>query len=205
MNDNYRDAASMATFINAGKYLDVMPDRIISLKFRDLPMSSSVYREMLRILENETDILSSLIQDDLGRRGRLVSRGDQKIIVVRHETGLEILYIAGSVASIIGIIYTILQSFDVIPSYFNCHRSNHIHRVEIRRMDADGNIIEEQSHGSLITPSLIPDGLTTTLFLVANTLDNKLKELRLELQSHNERLAAIEQELKAHKATNARK
>lgn len=205
MKTDYRKEAFRTKFINAGKHLGVTPDQVISLKLRDMVSSYSEYHDMLHILEAETGIPSSPIQDDLQGKGHIVGNGDQKIIVVEHETGLEILYIAGSVASIIGMIPLVLRSWGAIRGYLNHRHSNHIHGVEIRRMDSSGNLKEEHTHGSFVSPLCSPDGLTAALFSAAQTLDTDLKALRLELQSSNERLTAIEKKLKAPKAATVKK
>lgn len=205
MKTDYRKEAFRTKFINAGKHLCVTPDQVISLKLRDMVTSYSEYHEMLRILEAETGIPSSSIQDDLQGKGHLVGHGDQKIIVVEHETGLEILYIAGSVASIIGMIPLVLRACGAIRGYLDRRHSNHIHNVEIRRMDTAGNLKEEHSHSLLVTPPYSPDELTAALFLAAQALDSNLKALRLELQSSNERLTAIEKKLKVPKAAKSKK
>ena len=205
MRTDYREAAFRTKFINAGKHLGVAPDQVISLKLRGLVSSYGEYHDMLRNLEHETGIPSSPIQDDLQGRGHLVGLGDQKIIVVEHETGLEILYIAGSVASIIGMIPLVLRSWGAIRGYLDGRHTNHVQSVEIRRINTAGNLREEHSRGSFMTPSLSPDGLSAALFSAAQTLDTDLKALRLELQSNNKRLAAIEKKLRAPKAADTKK
>ncbi|MCL5807718.1 MAG: hypothetical protein M1418_04045 [Deltaproteobacteria bacterium] len=205
MSTDYRKASFKNKFANAGKHLGVPHDQIISLKFRDMVSSYSEYHEMLRLLEYETGVPSSPIQDDLQGRGHLVGHGDQKVIVVEHETGLEILYIAGSVASIIGIIPLVLRSWNAIRGNLAHRHARHIDSVEIRRIDTVGNLREEHSHGPLLTPSLPPDVLNGPLFSAAQTLESELKAVRVELQSNNERLAAIEKKLKTSKAANVKK
>ena len=111
MGKNYREEAFKIKFTNAGRHLGVTPDQVISLKLRDMVSSYNDYHEMLQTLEHETGVQSLPIKDDLQGRGHLVGQGDQKIIVVEHETGLEILYVAGSIASLIALIPLVLQAW----------------------------------------------------------------------------------------------
>lgn len=205
MKTDHRNAAFKTKFTNASKYLGVAPDQVISLKFRDMVSSYSQYHEMLRLLEHEAMIPSFPVQDDFQGQGHIVGQGDQKIIVVEHETGLEILYIAGSVASIIGIIPLVLRCWGAVRGYLDRRHANHTRSIEIRRIDIAGNLREEHSNGFSVTPFFSSDGLTAALFSAAQTLESDLKALRLEVQSNKERLAAIEKSLKKSKASTAKK
>ncbi len=205
MRTDYREQAFRTKFINAGKHLGVAPDQVISLKLRDMVTSYSEYHEMLRILHHESGIQSSPIKDDLQGQGHLVGQGEQRIIVVEHETGLEILFIAASVASLIGLIPLVLQSWSTIRGYLAHRRANHIRSVEIRRIDSAGNLHEEQTHDYLGS-SIFPLGmLNSAILMAANVLENDLRSLRQEIRSQNERLAAIEKALKLPKRATTKK
>jgi len=160
---------------------------------------------MLRLIEHEARIPSFPVQDDFQGQGHIVGQGDQKIIVVEHETGLEILYIAGSVASIIGIIPLVLRYWGAVRGYIDRRHANHARSIEIRRIDIAGNLREEHSSDFSVTPFFSSDGLTAALFSAAQTLESDLKALRLEVQSNKERLAAIEKALKKPKASSSKK
>jgi hypothetical protein len=182
--------------MNASKHLGVAPDQIISLKLRDMVTSYSEYHNMLRILDHEAGIQSSPIQDDLQGKGHLVSQGDQRIIVVEHETGLEILFVASSIASLIGLVPLVLQAWSSIRGHFTRRHANHIRDVEIRRIDSAGNLQEEHPH-NLTSSSIFPlSTLNSVILSVANVLEDDLKSLRQEVRSQNERLTAIEKALK---------
>ena len=43
----------------------------------------------------------------MGGDAYVISQDQQKLVIVEHETGLEILYIAGSIASLIGLVLQI--------------------------------------------------------------------------------------------------
>jgi hypothetical protein len=160
---------------------------------------------MLRILDHEAGIQSSPIQDDLQGKGHLVSQGGQRIIVVEHETGLEILFIASSIASLIGLVPLVLQAWSSIRGHFAHRHANHIRDVEIRRIDSAGNLQEEHTH-NLTSSSIFPLGMLNSVILsVANVLEDDLKSLRQEVRSQNERLTAIEKALKAPKKVTTKK
>jgi len=191
--------------MNAGRHLGVAPDQVISLKLRDIVSSYNDYLEMLQTLEHETGIQSLPIKDDLQGRGHLVVQGDQKIIVVEHETGLEILYVVGSIASLIGLIPLVLQAWGTIRGYIDrCHAS-HIRSIEIRRIDTAGNLREEHQHDLPISSRFPTNILNSTIFAAARALENDLKSLMDEVQSHSERLNALEKGLKVNKGVKSKK
>lgn len=204
MKTNYREETFRTKFMKASRQLGVTPDEVISLKFRDIVSSYGDYQEMLQILEHETGIQSSPIEDDLQGRGYLVGQDDQKIIVVEHETGLEILCIAGSIASLIGLIPLVLQCWGAIRGYRNRRHANDIRRVEIRRIDTAGNLHEDYLR-DLPGSSSLPIGMPySELLSVARGVESDLLSLKQQVQSHCDRLAAIEQVFHAPKGIKVR-
>lgn len=202
---NSRESVFKTKFINASKHLGVAPDQVISFKIRDIVSSYSLYHDMLRILEYETGIQSSPIKDDLQGLGHLVGQGDQNIVVVEHETGLEILYIAGSIASLIGLIPLVLKCWSTIRKNTGHSYDNHIRNVEIRRIDTEGKLIESPS---LISPSWfnLPFSIMNSNFISeGHILENELFSLRNEIQSHKERLDVIEKRLKVYLKQKSKK
>ena len=205
MPTDFRQKAFDAKFASASELLGVDPDQVISLKLRDTVASYSEYHELLTVLEHEVGIRSSDVDGDLQGRGHLVDHDGQRIIVVEHETGLEILYIAGSVASIVGLIPLVLQAWGSLRGYLDRRHSHHFRSVEIRRLDAKGRLCEDQSHG-LAGPSTFPlSVLNTALSSTARVLDADLHALRAEVKSLGKRLAAIEKEMKPKKKAATRK
>ena len=202
---DYRGNTFRIKFMNASRYLGVASDQIISLKLRDAVASYSEYQDMLRILDHDAGIQSSPIQDDLQGKGHLVSQGDQKIIVVEHETGLEILFVASSVASLIGLVPLVLQAWSSIRGYFARRHANHIRGAEIRRVDSAGNLYEDHTH-DLPSSSIFPLNMMNAAILsAANVLEDELKALRKEVRSQNERLVALERALKPPKKEATKK
>ena len=198
---DYRQNTFKAKFTSAGQHLGVTPDQVISLKLRDSVSSYSEYHEMLQVLEHEAGLHWSEIDGELQGRGYLIDHDGQKMIVVEHETGLEILYIAGSVASLIGLIPIVLQSWAAIHGHFGHRHAHHSSSVEMRRLDSHGNLQEDHSPG-LAGPSAFALS-TVALSSAAKALDADMLALRQEVRSLGERLAAVEKrgELASDNAT----
>jgi len=193
---NYREQIFKTKFKNASKYLGVDPDQIISLKLRDMVSSYSEYHEMLQTLEHEVGIKSSSIDDDFQGRGHLVTQDNQKIIIVEHETGLEILYITGSISSLITLIPLVMQAWGAIRGHLGRRHNHHIQSVEIRRIDANGGLHEDRTQS---------DNPTSALLTAARFLESDLQSLRREAQAYKKRLVAVENELKRTKGIKAKK
>src|SRR5271157_4915187 len=90
-------------FANAAGILNAKPHEIASMKFRSNAPAVS-YSEFYDLLRRSHGITLSPVKTDEYERGMLVTLGDGKVIVVEHETGLEILNTAGSIASLIALI-----------------------------------------------------------------------------------------------------
>lgn len=196
-----REKAFREKFASAGKHLGVAPNRIISLKLRDSVNSYVQYHEMLHILEHEAGICFSKLAGNLQGQGYLVEHEGQKIILVEHETGLEILYIAGSIASLIGLVPVVLQCWGSIRGYID-HRNRHQFRdIEIRRLDDSGNIQEEHSCG-LAGPATFPLSIVNTaLSAAARIIDEDICALRNDVQALSTRLATVEKQLSVKTAS----
>jgi len=202
---DYREKVFKAKFKSAGQHLGVTPDQVISLKLRDNVSSYDEYHEMLKFLEHEAGLHWLEVDGNFQGRGYLVDNNDQKIIVVEHETGLEILYIAGSIASLIGLVPLVLQAWGAIRGYLDRHRAHNFRGVEIRRLDSKGKLSEDYSRG-LAGPSVFPlSVLNTALLSAARILDADMHESRQEIRSLSKRLAAIEKKLKPTKKATTKK
>lgn len=123
-------------FTECGKYLNVPPSKLVFLTYREM-RDHEYYTELLRRLENIDNLAVKDIGNALNGRGYLLSYGRQSIVLVEHETGLEILYIAGSIASLIGLVLQISSS---ISSHRHPSGSfpPHLEDVEVRRFDNPG-------------------------------------------------------------------
>ncbi len=179
---DYRKEAFTRKFENAGKCLGVAPDQIISLKLRDMVLSYNDYRETLSIMEHEAGVLSEELDDDFFGRGYLLRQGDLKIIFVEHETGLEILYIAGSMASLIQLIPLVLKFWNKVRGRLNHRHVKKNQNIEIRRIDAVRNISEME----------INNYEELLVFLMVHGVENELKSLRTEIDTLSKRMTTIE-------------
>ncbi len=140
-------------FAECGKYLAVPPSKLVSLKYREI-RDYEYYKELLEKLRNVDSLTIKDIGNALNGHAYLLSYGRQKIVLVEHETGLEILYIAGSIASLIGFVLQISSS---IRSRRHQHFfPPHIEDVEVRRFDSSGKLAEEHIHGFLPPEMFLP-------------------------------------------------
>jgi hypothetical protein len=98
---DYRKESFQRKFSTAAKCLNARSDQIVSLKFRENIDSYNDYRDLLEMLQHEAGIQYSEVDGELQSRGYMVSLGPAKLLLVEHETGLEILYIASSIASLL--------------------------------------------------------------------------------------------------------
>jgi hypothetical protein len=192
MSMNHREQAFKDKFASASQHLGVRPDQIVSLKLRDAVSSYSEYHEMLQVLEHDAGVRWLEVDGNLQGRGYLLDHESQKIIVVEHETGLEILYVASSIASLIGLIPLVLQCWGAVRGYLDRRHSHQFRSVEIRRLDAKGNLHEDRSNG-LTGPSAFPLSIVNTaLSSAARILDADVQALREEVRSLGGRLDAVE-------------
>jgi hypothetical protein len=115
---------------------------VISLKFRGNPMPSE-YSELIRG-QHVLGLDVAPAKGDFSGQAWLVSLDrTSQIILVGHETGLEILYIAGSIASLIGLIPLAVNGWKRLRERFgNESPSRVMEIVEVRTLDSSGSLIE---------------------------------------------------------------
>jgi hypothetical protein len=181
-----------------------MPDQVVSIKLRDSVASHSEYDEMLHALEREAGIRRSRINGSLQGQGHLVDHEGQKLIVVEHETGLEILYIAGSIASLIGLVPLVLQFWGATRGFLHDRHSRHFHDIETRRLDADGHLQEDHSCGLGGSSAFPMSVVSTALSSAARILDEDISRLRNEVRALGNRVAAVERQAGAKKKKEPR-
>jgi hypothetical protein len=123
------------------KFIKAKPEEIVSLKYRD-SNDNYFYEELLDKLNKIDGITVDTLGYVLNGKAHKISYGSQNIVLVEHETGLEILYISGSIASLIALV---LQVGSMISNHRNrTHSFPHDMRdVEIRYFDKKGHLIEE--------------------------------------------------------------
>jgi hypothetical protein len=126
-------------------------------------------------------------------QGYLLENNKNKIIIVEHETGLEILYIAGSIASLIGLIPLVLQSWRSIRGNFS--RRNHLdHDIEIRRVDNNGHLREDHVHGMRAYETSI-GSFYSALTSSANLIESEIKEVMEDVKKLTLRVDKVEKQI----------
>ncbi len=186
---DYRESTFKAKFQSAAKILNVSPNKIWSLKVRDSVGSYREYDLLMDMLEREAHILKSQADGNLQGKGYLLQHGKNQIIIVSHETGLEILYVAGSIASIIGLIPLVLKCW----SYLQGGRGQrNFHNIETRHFDEKGHLVEEHESG-LFDDVHSSFGLMSGLVASAvEDIDGDLRQLRANIQDLTVRVETLE-------------
>ena len=121
---------------------------IVSLKYRDNCVNNSEYAHFIEdYLKHSLGLDVKPASGDFWGKAWLVSdTHGNKILLVEHETGLEILYIAGSIASLIALI-------PLVSSGWNWFRDGGFHAryhrpdrqaIEVRRLNTENTVIEQQ-------------------------------------------------------------
>ena len=194
MND-YRTEAFRKKFSDAGRHLGVKPNEIVSLKFRENVSSYSEYRDFLHALQREAGLQWSEADGELQGKGYLVSDGSSRVLFVEHETGLEILYIAGSIASLIGLVPLIVQGWRAFRGRrFGKHHDFDDRGTELRRLDEKGHLFEDHAHEP-IALSPMPFKMNTALASAAKTIELDVRRLTEKVQALTHRVEALEKQM----------
>jgi len=185
---DYRTESFRKRFQNAGQILGVGLDKIVSLKMRDTVNSNTYCRDLVDTITTETGLICKDINSSLQERAYLLSNSRNKVIIVEHESGLELLYIAGSIASIISLIPLVLQYWGRVRNNIN-NRHHHFDRqvMELRRIDNKGNLHEEHLHGMDILYET-----SSLAFPKAELVENEMKMLREEIKILSARIDIME-------------
>jgi len=165
-------------FLECGKYLNVEHTKLVSLKYREM-RNHQYYTEVLEYLKKVNGINIKDLGNTLNGHAYHISVNDQNVVIVEHETGLEILYIAGSIAGIIGLI---LQ----ISSMIGNHRRHsnyffeYFEEVEIRYFDDNGKFIEEHKQNYLPYEMFLPpQNNNKEIELLKKKVENLEKKVRI--------------------------
>jgi len=205
---NYREKAFQCKFADAAKEFGVAPEQIVSLKARENVGAYYEYKELLDTLRREVGLDHSPLSGNFQGNGHLVGNAKTKVIVVEHETGLEILYVAGSVASIIGLVPLLLRCWRAIRGHFRGHRHPDFQMLEIRRLDNNGQLIEERNHGMGLPWTKSFDIVNQALLSAAENIDGELQRLKATVEVLVARIDSVEKKLaekKLRQATKTRK
>ncbi len=140
--EDLREKAFLAKLQAAAAELNAASHRDIeSLKFRD-STSSHDYRDLITELGPMKVV--EILGDYQGKAWKITDADDNSIIIVEHETGLEILYVVGAVASIVSLVPVIVNTWNSMRDHWPPHRG----RLgpggpERRRFGRNDKLIEE--------------------------------------------------------------
>jgi hypothetical protein len=190
---DWREKKFREKFAAAAAHLNSTSGQIVSLKLRENIGSHNEYQELLHALEREGGIRSTRLDGNFQGGAYLLGNSKTKVIIVEHETGLEILYISGSVASLIGIIPMVLKCWSWLRGRHGPpHHAPDFHRIETRRFDQNDKLIEEHAN-ALDVPWAAPLSVMNTAFLsAAENIDAEIQQLRGTVQDLGKRIEALE-------------
>jgi hypothetical protein len=186
---DYRTKSFQEKFTSASAVLGVPPQEIMSVKVRDMVNSYGEYDSFFHELEHRHNLKLASVSGQFQGKGFSLSDDRNTVILVEHETGLEILYIAGSVASLISLVPLVVQKWRAFRQHRQ-HRPGHEpHEIEIRRLDAAGNLIEEHAHSfdGLHHGAGGPDS-----FPLAALLENEIRRINAQLAALTTRVHGLE-------------
>ena len=203
---DYREPKFGAKFEDAARQLGTVPHQVESLKLREHVEGdhAAQYRQLLQALANEAGLKSTPANGNSRGNGHVVENSKTKIILEEHESGLEIFYIAGSIASLVGLIPLVLKCWSAIREHNGRHHHGGPERMEARRLGIDGKLVEEHSH-AWASPWGIHSfsTLDNAVFLATEKIDTELDGLRQALGTLTARIEALES--KALKPSPTRK
>lgn len=186
---DYREKTFREKFNNAARHLGVEPKQIVSLKFRETVSSYSEYHHLLDTLQREANISNQKLNDNFQGTGYLVTDRNSKIILVEHETGLELLYIAGSIASLVGLIPVIRQCWFSMRNHFGPYHHRSFRDIEIRKLDDKGKLRENHVPENEMFCAPLPSILVIS---ATQNLENEIKTLKQEVKTLSARIKKME-------------
>jgi len=175
-----RAEAFRKKFNDSGQHLGAAPTEIASLKVRETVQSHSEYRDFLHALEHQAGLRSSPVSGDFQGSGHLLTDGSTKIIFVEHESGLEILYIAGSIASLVGLVPLVLQGWRAFRVRHQGRHNFERGGIEIRHLDQKGQLLESHAYDGFGLASF-PFAVNAALASAAKIAEGDLPQLRQEV------------------------
>ncbi|MBN2224044.1 MAG: hypothetical protein JW765_05145 [Deltaproteobacteria bacterium] len=192
---DYKEKAFRDKFYAASRCLGVPVERIISLKVRENVGAYHEYKELLHELDREAGITHSPIAGDFQGKAHLVGNDRTKIIVVEHETGLEIISILADYASIISLEFSVLMLWREIRGNTYRHHRHDSQNIEIRRVDKSGHFIEGPVRDTEFSSSKNSSIMNQSLLAAIGNIDSEIKKLEAAVSSLTERMSAIEGKL----------
>lgn len=181
---DYRVESFNRKFSSAKKYLSCSDIKeIISIKYRGVTNSSDYNRLINELNNNHFGFkIDQVVGDFQGTSWKITDQNQNSVIIVEHETGLEILYIAGSIASLLSLISLINTGWKYLHNRFFDRPSlrDNNSGIEIRTFDKKNKLIEK--HVINIEDYILTESLQEIIFL-----KKRVNELELELKKINEK------------------
>jgi hypothetical protein len=179
---DYREKNFKEKFKSASQFFNCDIEDIASLKLRDVVNSHDYYTKFAETFERNNNIPVQPLKGNYQGNAFSISAYQTNIIYVEHESGLEILYIAGSIASLIGLIPAIIQIWNFVRNKNDYFGRESIERIETRYFDKKGKLIEEHNsqydnHSTLKLLPLLNRGLDKYSF-PGKRLDNEIEKLK---------------------------
>ena len=117
---DYRGENFVRKFSDALGYLDSSSIHdLVSIKYRDNTNPSDYY-ELIDYLQTEANLKAKQVEGNFQGHAWLVTDNSQnKALLIEHETGLEILYVAGSIASLLSLIPLINSGWKFLRRKFS--------------------------------------------------------------------------------------
>ena len=194
---DHREESFRRKFNSAAQCLNVSSDQIVSLKFRENVGSYEEYRHLVERLRQEADVQCSDVDGEFQGRGYLLSIDKAKLILVEHETGLEILYIAGSIASLVALVPIVLQGWEALRGRFWRRNTEIDHSVEIRRIDQLGHLYEEHLRSRHLMVSLTSmETSVTVMTATASLVESEMRNIVQRLETIGSRVDALEKQMR---------
>lgn len=142
---DYREKIFRKRFENAQKILKTKSFQdIISIKIREHCVNSSEYREYIKYIEHDLMLEVRPVNEEFGEHDEwlVTDRQGNSVLLFEHETGLEILYTAGAIASLIALLPILSNGWKFFRNKFH-DRFHHSQDVEVRKFNQ--NIFIEES------------------------------------------------------------
>jgi len=199
---DYRTKNFQDKFFAASVVLGVPPNEIMSVKMRDMINSYSEYDAFFHELEHRPNLTLTPVSGQFQGKGFSFSDGRNTVILIQHESGLEILNTAASIASLIGLVPLVVQAWRAFRRHRQHHAGHEPYEIEIRRIDQAGNLIEERAHSL--------DGLHSgvggpDLFPFVPLLENELRRINAQVAGLADRVRALESPKKPVRKTATKK
>lgn len=176
---DYRTDSFLRRFDAATTHLQARDVKdIVSLKYRQ-NVPDSDYLRFVDDLKRSSDLSIQSVNGSFGGRAWLASDDTQnRVILVEHETGLEILGAIGSAASLIALLPLISSAWTRLRHRFFGPPFDHpdVEGIEVRRVDQGGSLIEQQ------IPSIEVYVLNTAL-RDYSVLTQRVSQLEVEVRS----------------------